>query len=134
MLKRVDSASVKFLFQYIFPDFPARAMCVPYWRMQLGLACLLLLCFTPQSGSRPDPRQRDTLIKKESRREIGGGETLNKKEKLLDEKLYQMKWQEMESPDFPPAMHFFKAKALIDASPVFSFLQKMPKGTVMFIL
>lgn len=70
----------------------------------------------------------------EASRAIGGGVVLNKKEKLLDEKLYQMKQQEMEAPDFPPAMHFFKAKSLIDASPVFRFLQKMPKGTVMFIL
>lgn len=69
----------------------------------------------------------------EASREIGGGVVLNKKEQLLDKKLYQMKQQEIAAPDFPPAMHFFKAKSLIDASPVFSILQKMPKGVVMFI-
>lgn len=104
------------------------------WRVQLGLTWLLFLCLTPLCGSRPDPHQRDALIEEELRRQIGGGVVLNLKEKLLDEKLSQMKQQEMAAPDFPPAMHFFKAKSLIDASPVFSFLQKMPKGTIMLTL
>ncbi|XP_060784321.1 adenosine deaminase 2-A-like isoform X1 [Neoarius graeffei] len=103
------------------------------WRIQLALTWLLLLCFTPWCSSRPDPRQRETLMKMEVKRAIGGGVVLNKKEKLLDEKLYQMKWQEMEAADFPPAMHFFKAKSLIDASPVFNFLQKMPKGAALHV-
>ncbi|MCI4380320.1 hypothetical protein PGIGA_G00238730 [Pangasianodon gigas] len=113
--------------------FAARAMCVPPWTIQLGLTWLLLLCFTPRCSSRPDPHQREALINMENSREIGGSVVLNKKEKLLDDKLYQMKWQEMAAPDFPPAMHFFKAKSLIDASPVFSFLQKMPKGAALHV-
>lgn len=49
-------------------------------------------------------------------------------EKLLDARLYQMKQDEMAKEQFPPAMHFFKAKPLIERSPIFSLLQKMPKG------
>lgn len=109
-------------------------MCVPLLRVQLGLTWLLLLHFSPRCSSMPDPQQRAALIEQEVRRAVGGGVVLNPKEKLLDAKLYQMQWQEMAAPDFPPAMHFFKAKPLIDASPVFSFLRKMPKGTVRFIL
>ncbi|XP_053487399.1 adenosine deaminase 2-A [Ictalurus furcatus] len=108
-------------------------MCVPPWRIQLALTWLLLLCFTPRCSSRPDPHQREVLIKMEASREIGGGVVLDKKEQLLDKKLYQMKQQEIAAPDFPPAMHFFKAKSLIDASPVFSVLQKMPKGAALHV-
>ncbi|KAI5616138.1 adenosine deaminase 2-A precursor, partial [Silurus asotus] len=100
----------------------------------LVLTCLLWsLSFTPRCSSKPDPHQRQALIEMEARRATGGDVVLNEKEKLVDKKLQQMKQQEMEAPDFPPAMHFFKAKPLIDASPVFSFLQKMPKGAALHV-
>lgn len=99
----------------------------------MGSMWLLLLCFTPWCASMPDPHQREALMKLEESREIGGSVVLNSKEKVLDEKLYQLKLQEMEAPDFPPAMHFFKAKPLIDASPVFRFLKKMPKGAALHV-
>ncbi|GAA6069748.1 adenosine deaminase 2-A-like isoform X1 [Tachysurus ichikawai] len=110
-----------------------REVGVSQWTMQLGLTLLLLLLFTSWCDSMPDPHRREALMKLEVSREIGGEVILNKNEKLLDEKLYQMKWQEIAAPDFPPAMHFFKAKPLIDASPVFSLLQKMPKGAALHV-
>ncbi|KAM9470919.1 adenosine deaminase 2-A isoform 2-T2 [Clarias gariepinus] len=110
-----------------------RVMSVPPWRIRLSLTWLLLLYFAQRCNSRPDPRQRDALIEMEERRAIGGSVVLNSTEKILNQKLYQMKQKEMVSPDFPPAMHFFKAKSLIDASPVFRFLQKMPKGGALHV-
>lgn len=81
----------------------------------------------------PDPRQRENLIKQELIREIGGGLVLSEQEKLLDAKLHQLKLQDMALPEFPPAMHFFRAKPLIEQSPVFSLLQKMPKGAALHV-
>ncbi|KAK3535959.1 hypothetical protein QTP70_021464 [Hemibagrus guttatus] len=133
MTESFSTLCLRFKPQYFGASLSLRAMCVSSWRMQLGLTWLLLLSFTPRCDSMPDPRQREALRKLELSRKIGGGVVLNEKEKLLDGKLYQMKRQEMAAPDFPPAKHFFKAKSLIDASPVFSLLQKMPKGAALHV-
>ncbi|KAI4881267.1 hypothetical protein NFI96_033793 [Prochilodus magdalenae] len=103
------------------------------WRKLLSLLCVVLLCWMPRCCGRPDPRQREALIQQEMARETGGSVVLNEKEKLLDEKLHQLKLQEMALPEFPPAMHFFKAKPLIEQSHVFALLQKMPKGAVLHV-
>ncbi|XP_062856844.1 adenosine deaminase 2-A [Trichomycterus rosablanca] len=102
------------------------------WRNQLCLTWLLLW-LTPECLTRPDPRIREDLIKLEMRREIGGSLELNEKEQLLDAKIYKLKLEEMAAPEFPPALHFFKAKHLIEASPIFSLLQKMPKGAALHV-
>lgn len=88
----------------------------------------LLLCCLSGGLSIPDPRQREALIRLEASRQTGGGLVLSGPEKLLDARLSQMKQEETMRPNFLPAMHFFKAKNLIRTSPVFSVLQKMPKG------
>lgn len=102
-------------------------------RKLLGLVCALLLCWMSPCCGMPDPRQREDLIKQELIREIGGGVVLNEQEKLLDAKLNQLKLQDMSLPEFPPAMHFFRAKPLIEQSPVFSLLRKMPKGAALHV-
>lgn len=60
--------------------------------------------------------------------QTGGQVVLTDAEKRLDAVLFKMKQEEMVRAEFPPALHFFKAKDLIKASPIFSLLQKMPKG------
>lgn len=67
-------------------------------------------------------------MKLEELRRMGGGVQLNEQEKLLDSKLQTLKEHEMKVGPFPPSIHFFKAKPLIEQSPIFSLLQKMPKG------
>lgn len=76
----------------------------------------------------PDPKCREALIEMEASMQTGGLMVLNEKEKRLNSRLLQMKKDEVMRADFPPAMHFFKAKELIRKSPIFSLLQKMPKG------
>ncbi|NP_001028889.2 adenosine deaminase 2-A precursor [Danio rerio] len=93
---------------------------------------LLLLCCASCNG-RPDPRKRDALIGLEASRRTGGDITLNEREKLLDGKLQKLKQHDMEAGQFPPSMHFFKAKRLIDQSPVFNLIQKMPKGAALHV-
>lgn len=77
----------------------------------------------------PDPRHREALIQLEASMQTGGQVVLTDAEQRLDTLLFQMKQEEIVRADFPPAMHFFKARDLIRTSPIFSLLQKMPKGT-----
>lgn len=81
----------------------------------------------------PDPRHRDALIQTETSMQTGGQLVLNEDEKRLNSRLLEMKQKELTRADFPPAMHFFKARDLIKGSPLFSLLQKMPKGAALHI-
>lgn len=94
---------------------------------------LVLSCWIALSNAAPDPKYREYLMKMEKSQQTGGQVLLTEAEDRLSGMLYKMKLQEMQSSQFPPAMHFFKAKPLIDQSPLFSLLQKMPKGAVMSI-
>ncbi|XP_076878253.1 adenosine deaminase 2-A [Brachyhypopomus gauderio] len=100
---------------------------------QLLFICEWLLWCSLRCNGRPDPRQREALMETEMLRQTGGHVVLSAQEKLLDEKLHQMKLQDMAAPTFPPAVHFFKARSLIERSPVFSLLQKMPKGAALHV-
>ncbi|CAL8318456.1 unnamed protein product [Lota lota] len=94
---------------------------------------LFLLCFGVVCNAAPDPSQRDSLMRQETSRQIGGKVTLTAAEMKLDARLRGMKEHEMSLPSFPPAIHFFKAKPLIEKSPIFTLLQKMPKGGALHI-
>ncbi|XP_008290577.1 adenosine deaminase 2-A [Stegastes partitus] len=100
-------------------------MAVPLQRPHV--VCVLLCCLTT-GLSIPDPRQREALIKQEASMQTGGQVVLTDAEQRLDDLLVKMKQEEMAKADFPPSMHFFKARDLIRSSPIFSLLQKMPKG------
>ena len=76
----------------------------------------------------PDPAQRDLLMRQEASRQTGGLLTLTAAEQKLDAYLHRLKEQEISAAHFLPAVHFFKAKPLIQKSSVFKLLQKMPKG------
>lgn len=96
-------------------------------RPHAAVACLLLHYLTC-GLSIPDPRQREALIQLESSMQTGGQTVLTDAEQRLDALLFKMKQEEVVRADFPPAMHFFKARPLIRTSPIFGLLQKMPKG------
>lgn len=57
---------------------------------------------------------------------------LKKEEELANKRLMALKKAEMKqfmkTQTFPPSMHFFQAKNLIEKSEVFNILKKMPKG------
>ncbi|XP_069019694.1 adenosine deaminase 2-A isoform X1 [Embiotoca jacksoni] len=101
-------------------------------RPHAAAACLLLCCLTG-GLSVPDPRLREALIRLESSMQTGGRVALTDAERRLDTRLLKMKEKEILRADFPPAMHFFKARHLIRASPIFSLLQKMPKGGALHV-
>ncbi|XP_039664297.1 adenosine deaminase 2-A [Perca fluviatilis] len=107
-------------------------MAVLLQRPHVAVTCLLLLCVTG-GLSMPDPRHREALIQLEASMQTGGQVVLTDAEQRLDTLLFQMKQEEMVRADFPPAMHFFKARDLIRTSPIFSLLQKMPKGGALHV-
>lgn len=76
----------------------------------------------------PDPHHRDLMLKQELSQQVGGRVELTSAEQLLDSLLHQLKVKEMAISPFPPAKHFFKVRHVIQKSPVFKLLQKMPKG------
>lgn len=89
-----------------------------------------LLWFARVTDGMPDPAQRDLLMLEEAFRQTGGKVALTAAEQKLDAYLHQLKEKEMSTALFPPSMHFFKAKPLIQKSPIFKVLQRMPKGDV----
>lgn len=97
-------------------------------RRPLVAVAVALLCCRCGVLSFPDPRDREALIDLETSMQVGGQVVLTEDEKRLDAVLLKMKLHEMTREDFPPAMHFFKARPLIEASLIFPLLQKMPKG------
>nr|XP_009925460.1 PREDICTED: adenosine deaminase CECR1-like [Haliaeetus albicilla] len=102
----------------------------------IRLAYLLLnlasLCF-------PMPlwKGRDSLMQEEKARQTGGNLVLSRQEQQLSTKLLNLKKEEVATAiatgQFPPTMHFFRAKGLIDQSTVFSILKRMPKGAVLHL-
>ncbi|XP_061677851.1 adenosine deaminase 2-A [Syngnathoides biaculeatus] len=101
--------------------------------LQRPLVAILFLWHTARVLPMPDPKTREALIELEASQQTGGQMVLTDLEKLLDVRLYRMKQDEMAKANFPPAMHFFKAKPLIERSPIFNLLQKMPKGGALHV-
>ncbi|XP_003972880.1 adenosine deaminase 2-A [Takifugu rubripes] len=81
----------------------------------------------------PDPSQRDLLMREEALRQTGGRVVLTATELKLDARLHRLKEKELSAAQFPPAVHFFRAKPLIQESPIFKMLQRMPKGGALHI-
>uniref|UniRef100_UPI0037E8E16F adenosine deaminase 2-A n=1 Tax=Semicossyphus pulcher TaxID=241346 RepID=UPI0037E8E16F len=101
-------------------------------RPHAAVFCLLLYCLNG-CLSIPDPRQREALMQLEASMQTGGRVVLTDAEQRLDALLFKMKQEEIIKADFPPAMHFFRARSLINNSPIFSLLQKMPKGGALHV-
>ncbi|KAM3588093.1 uncharacterized protein V6R79_021068 [Siganus canaliculatus] len=81
----------------------------------------------------PDPAQRELLMRQEAFRQTGGKVVLTAAEQELDARLRQLKEEEMSAGRFPPAMHFFRAKPLIERSRIFQLLREMPKGAALHV-
>ncbi|XP_061386159.1 adenosine deaminase 2-like [Musca vetustissima] len=79
---------------------------------------------------------REAVIQAEDLLSTGGRLHLNSRESKVDEIFLKYKYDELargfhDSDRNPAAMHFFKAKPLIERSKVFHFLQQMPKGALL---
>ncbi|XP_005185572.2 adenosine deaminase 2 [Musca domestica] len=79
---------------------------------------------------------RDAIIHAEDLLSIGGHLILNERENQVDEIFLRYKYDELargfqDADQNVGAMHFFKAKPMIEQSKVFQFLQQMPKGALL---
>ncbi|KAG9280567.1 adenosine deaminase 2-A [Astyanax mexicanus] len=97
------------------------------------LMTILMFSSVKESRSAPDPRQRDMMLQQEASQQVGGRVELTAAEQQMDSHLHKLKEREMMASDFPPAMHFFRAKPRIEKSAVFKLLRKMPKGAVLHV-
>ncbi|XP_066237225.1 adenosine deaminase 2 isoform X1 [Saccopteryx leptura] len=81
--------------------------------------------------------ERKQLVMRENMMQLGGQLVLKKEEELANKRLMVLKRAEMKqavkTQKFPPSMHFFQAKDLIEKSEVFNILKKMPKGAALHI-
>ncbi|XP_004692869.1 PREDICTED: adenosine deaminase CECR1 [Condylura cristata] len=81
--------------------------------------------------------ERNQLLMREKMMQLGGHLVLKEDEELANTKLMALKkaelMQAMETQNFPPSMHFFQAKSLIEKSEVFKILKKMPKGAALHL-
>ncbi|XP_036341199.1 adenosine deaminase 2-like [Rhagoletis pomonella] len=83
-------------------------------------------------------QQRDQLIQAEQLLLTGGHLQLDENELTVHQIFMRHKLMEltygMQNPhEHAPALHFFKAKPLIEQSNVFKFLQAMPKGAILHV-
>jgi len=78
-------------------------------------------------------RLRNNMIDKEDQMRIGGKMKFSDSERRVNDILMKLKAKELQIArenitNFPPAVHFFRAKALIDKSEVFRMIRNLPKG------
>ncbi|KFV71102.1 Adenosine deaminase CECR1 [Dryobates pubescens] len=103
----------------------------------MGLAYLLFLNLASFCLPTPLWKDREALMQEEKSHQTGGNVVLNREEQQLSTKLLNLKKEEVSRAtargEFPPSMHFFRARSLIEQSTVFSILKRMPKGAVLHL-
>lgn len=97
---------------------------------RLALLLAVVMAFFCSAASKDEARNQ--LLMREKMMRLGGRLVLGKQEELANARLMALKKAEMaqamKTQKFPPSMHFFQAKNLIEKSEVFHILKKMPKG------
>uniref|UniRef100_A0A4W3IDH0 Adenosine deaminase 2b n=1 Tax=Callorhinchus milii TaxID=7868 RepID=A0A4W3IDH0_CALMI len=98
----------------------------------IAFFCLFGVCDTF-----PTPAERDELMRLEQFKITGGNLVSSVKELQVNDILKKIKGEEIDrgtaSGRFPPSVHFFSAKELIDESAVFNVIRKMPKGAALHL-
>ncbi|KAF5919409.1 hypothetical protein HPG69_009890 [Diceros bicornis minor] len=101
----------------------------------LSLLLAAAMAFFCSAMSKDEARNR--LLMREKMTRVGGRLVLGKQEELANARLMALKKAEMaqamKTQKFPPSMHFFQAKNLIEKSEVFSILKRMPKGAALHV-
>jgi len=79
---------------------------------------------------------RNNIIEAEESIRTGGNIYLSPKEQEANAIILRMKDKAIakgiqNTKSYAPSMHFFRAKALIDADPIYHVIQRVPKGAVL---
>ncbi|XP_029455711.1 adenosine deaminase 2 [Rhinatrema bivittatum] len=102
-----------------------------------GQLAVLLFCLVSMCYLMPLTKDREAVINKEEFLRTGGNVILDMREKQVNQKLMSIKVAEiteaLRTGQFPPSMHFFRAKDLIEQSAIFNILKKMPKGAALHL-
>ncbi|XP_004616763.3 adenosine deaminase 2 [Sorex araneus] len=110
------------------------AGCTP---ARAALLFLLLGAALPYCSAIPIDDARNQLLAREKMMRLGGQLVLRHEEEVANAKLMALKEAEMRqalsTQEFPPSMHFFQAKGLMERSEVFKVLQRMPKGAALHL-
>ncbi|XP_021564266.1 adenosine deaminase 2-like, partial [Carlito syrichta] len=105
------------------------------WPVLRFLRLAVAMSFSVSAISTDDTKNH--LLMKEKMMQLGGTLVLNPQEQQANEKLMAFKTAEMteamKTLIFPPSMHFFQAKHLIERSQVFNILRIMPKGAALHL-
>ncbi|XP_027631457.1 adenosine deaminase 2 isoform X2 [Tupaia chinensis] len=109
------------------------------WSRALLLPLLLLVAVVMAFCSSDERLEEDRhiLILRERALQLGGQMDLNEQEEAANARLMALKEKEfrqaVRTRQFPPSMHFFRARRLIEQSEVFHILRDMPKGAALHV-
>jgi len=95
-------------------------------------ALLLAVAMSSFHSATSRDEERNRLLMREKMMQVGGQLVLQEEEERANGRLQALKEAEMQEAKrtgiFPPSLHFFQAKGLMEKSAVFNILKKMPKG------
>jgi len=108
-------------------------MAVPTVQLLVAVSYCIIRTFATNKDEYLEMRQN--LLDQERQMRVGGKVELSDSELHVNAILMKLKGKELEVARrnitcFPPALHFFRAKELIDDSEVFKIIRAMPKGNV----
>ncbi|XP_046315823.1 adenosine deaminase 2 isoform X1 [Marmota monax] len=130
-----DLALLRFTDSDLFSGIPMLVGDSSGWPALFALVWAVEISFVRSNIFMDEARSR--LLVKEKRIRFGSEVLMNGQEKKANRNLMAIKKREimeaMETHKFPPSMHFFKAKHLIEDSRVFHVIKKMPKGAALHL-
>uniref|UniRef100_A0A8D0X6S9 Adenosine deaminase 2 n=1 Tax=Sus scrofa TaxID=9823 RepID=A0A8D0X6S9_PIG len=114
-----------------------REMKIPMSGWPVLPALLLAVAMSSFHSATSRDEERNRLLMREKMMQVGGQLVLQEEEERANGRLQALKEAEMQEAKrtgiFPPSLHFFQAKGLMEKSAVFNILKKMPKGAALHV-
>jgi len=116
---------------------------IVYIAFVLGISTAVKVLYEqcgPTTSKEEYLQMRNGFLQQESFERVGGKLVLTAKERLVNDRLLELKNHEIsyyrqnkDGKGFPPSVHFFQAKADIEHSEVYRIIKKMPKGAALHL-